>query len=462
MRYRIYDLSVRAMLNYSKPDGLFYKTVIDKNALRSCLKHSAHEQEDNALFYQIMCVLHGDDFKYDSADLVTDLSDVIFYADFSRVFDRDASHPYYAQLQEKAAALFTNRGVEIDFGNGMHKYVAFERSASMSRNAVLSFIREDFYFKATERIRLGMNITKCQLSKLYAYNGLMLSGGIRVDGIDIDKPHRVIVVDNPKFTVHDTDVITVEDDGSDNAVRKYHRVERRESVDILGYDGEGVISKEFAKVINKKLGGEHTSFQIRLPYIKGMLHQIDIHDFFKSAGVATLTDIWGVEHKVSDVDIILTKSMFKGYGWLCENNMSWDDYWDAFRRYRHALYISGVSKDNPQKFTELNYQFLNTLSMTADEFRPLDLPLSFPANDNRHWLTKETEREYYRLCTDREYRLSFFTGRKYSRGGKDYYLKKILEKNPKFIAEPVYADRLKSRAQAVLKQYALGRLINPV
>ena len=452
MRYRIYDLSVRAMLNYSKPDGLFYKTVIDKNALRSCLKHSAHEQEDNALFYQIMCVLHGDDFKYDSADLVTDLSDVIFYADFSRVFDRDASHPYYAQLQEKAAALFTNRGVEIDFGNGMHKYVAFERSASMSRNAVLSFIREDFYFKATERIRLGMNITKCQLSKLYAYNGLMLSGGIRVDGIDIDKPHRVIVVDNPKFTVHDTDVITVEDDGSDNAVRKYHRVERRESVDILGYDGEGVISKEFAKVINKKLGGEHTSFQIRLPYIKGMLHQIDIHDFFKSAGVATLTDIWGVEHKVSDVDIILTKSMFKGYGWLCENNMSWDDYWDAFRRYRHALYISGVSKDNPQKFTELNYQFLNTLSMTADEFRPLDLPLSFPANDNRHWLTKETEREYYRLCTDREYRLSFFTGRKYSRGGKDYYLKKILEKNPKFIAEPVYADRLKSRAQAVLNR----------
>ena len=30
MKYRIYDLSVRAMLNYSKPDGLFYKTVIDK------------------------------------------------------------------------------------------------------------------------------------------------------------------------------------------------------------------------------------------------------------------------------------------------------------------------------------------------------------------------------------------------------------------------------------------------
>lgn len=51
MKYKIYDLSVRAMLNYSKPDGDSYNTVIDRTALRSCLKHSAHEQDDNALFY---------------------------------------------------------------------------------------------------------------------------------------------------------------------------------------------------------------------------------------------------------------------------------------------------------------------------------------------------------------------------------------------------------------------------
>lgn len=459
MKYKIYDLSVRAILSYSKPDGDSHNTIIDKTALRSCLKHSVHEQEDNALFYQIMCVLHNDKFVVGKSELVNDISDIIFYADFSRIFDRDSSSPYYAKLQKKAESLFTPKGVSIDFGSGMHRYVAFERSASMSRNAVLSFIREDFYGKVTERIRLGMSISMCQLSKLYAYNGLMLSGGTRIDGIDIERPHRVIVVDNPHYTAHSTNVITVEDDGSTDSVRKYHRVERREDIDILGYDGEGVISKEYAAVINKQLDGNHTSFQIRLPYIKGMLHQVDFHDFYKMAGVATLTDIWGISHKVTDVDIILTKSMFKGYGWLTENNMSWADYWTKFTKYRHALYISGVSKETPQQFTELNYQFLNTLSMSADEFRPLDLPLSFPIDDTRHWLTKETEREYYRLCCDSEYRISYFTGRKYRRKSKDYYLKKILEKNPKFIAESVYADRLKSQAQAVLKQYALGRLI---
>lgn len=459
MKYKIYELSVRAMLSYSRTDGESYITVIDKTALRSCLKHSAHEQDDNALFYQIMCVLHNDDFKCDSNDLLTDLSDTIFYADFSRIFDRDTSSPYYAELQRKAESMFMPQGVSIDFSGGMHRYMAFERSASMSRNAVLSFIREDFYDKVTERIRLGMNISMCQLSKLYAYNGLMLSGGIRIDGIEIDRPHRVIIVENPHHTAYNTNVITVEDDGSNGSIRSYHRVERRENIDILGFDGEGIISKEYAALINKQLYGRHTSFQIRLPYIKGMLHQVDFHDFYRSAGVEFLTDIWGNSHKVTDVDIILTRSMFKGFGWLTENNMDWADYWTAFRKYRHALYISGVSKEIPQQFTELNYQFLNTLSLTADEFRPLDLPLSFPVDDTRHWLTKETEREYYRLCCDKEYRLNYFIGRKYQRKSREYYLKKILEKNPKFIAESVYSDRLKSRAQSVLKQYALGRLI---
>ena len=53
---------------------------------------------------------------------------------------------------------------------------------------------------------------------------------------------------------------------------------------------EGLISKEYAARLNKALGGRHTSFQIRLPFVKGMLHQVDFHDFFRSAGTTHLTD----------------------------------------------------------------------------------------------------------------------------------------------------------------------------
>ena len=96
-----------------------------------------------------------------------------------------------------------------------------------------------------------------------------------------------------------------------------------------------------------------------------------------NAGTMTLTDMWGAMHSAEDVDIILTKSMFTGALWLKENGKSWDDYWIAFRKYHHALYITNVSKPKPESQTELNFQFLNTLSISAEEFRPEDLPLGW-------------------------------------------------------------------------------------
>ena len=84
-----------------------------------------------------------------------------------------------------------------------------------------------------------------------------------------------------------------------------------EDFSVTEFDGEGLISKEYAARLNKALGGRHTSFQIRLPFVKGMLHQVDFHDFFRSAGTTHLTDLWGVNHPVAKVDVILTKSMFK-------------------------------------------------------------------------------------------------------------------------------------------------------
>jgi hypothetical protein len=55
------------------------------------------------------------------------------------------------------------------------------------RKSRLSFIRADLYEPMRQRIRLNMELDRCQLSKLYTYNGLMFSSGTRVDGIRIEK-----------------------------------------------------------------------------------------------------------------------------------------------------------------------------------------------------------------------------------------------------------------------------------
>ena len=68
---------------------------------------------------------------------------------------------------------------------------------------------------------------------------------------------------------------------------------------------------EYAKTVDRAYCGGtlHTSFQIRLPYVKGMLHQVDFKEFLSCAGMKTITDLWGTVHDVANVDIILTKSM---------------------------------------------------------------------------------------------------------------------------------------------------------
>ncbi len=470
LRYKIYRLSAKTILSYAKEtEAGVYSFDLTNNATERCKIFTAnHEQEDNALFFQIMSVLHQDKFTQpkDTA-YIEDLADIICFIDFAEIFDRDSNSERYAIRQKKAESMFRPEGITLDFGSGKQTYVAFERSASMSRQARLSFIRKDFYEPVRKRIMMDMELGVCQLSKLYAYNGLMLSGGTRIEGIEIDKPHRVIVVDNNEIDAS-AEVITVEDSTGSGSVRKYNRVEKNEFFRVTEFDGEGLVSKKYAEMIDKVFCGTHchTSFQIRMPYVKGMLHQVNFKDFFKSGGTFVLKDIWGEEHNVDDVDIILTKSMFKGYGWLKENGMSWADYWSAFRKYNHALYITGVSKEHPEETTELNYQFLNTLSMKAEEFRPADLPLGWtvsPETDERYWITKQTETEYYNLCANAEYRKQYFLKVLRYRGvdkkSKQYHLAKILQKNPLFINESIYTDELKARAEKVYKNYSVGTLI---
>lgn len=472
VKYRIYELSARAVISYGRKQDGTYTFHLSAAETEKCKSLSApHEQDDNALFYQIMCVLHGDAFTgAPSGQLVTDLSDIIFYMDFSGIFDRSGARKKHLIRQEKAKALFRPEGVSLDFGSGPHRYLAFERSGSMSRQARLSFIREDFYDAVRRRIMMDMTIGDCQLSKLYAYNGLMLSSGIRIDGIGIDQPHRVVVIDNPTRTERNVSVITVEDDGTQNSTRKYHRVEKKEDIEITCFDGEGLISKQYARLVDEKLCGKkvHTSFQIRMPYVKGMLHEVDFKDFLILCGTDTITDLWGVEHSVRDVDVILTKSMFKGYGWLTASGMSWNDYWNVFRKYRHALYITNVSKEKPEQATELNYQFLTTVSIQGDKFRPADLPDGWdhsPEEDQRNWLSKQTELRYYNLCANPQFRQDYFL-EKANRVSwwerhqdKDHILAAVLKKNPRFINEPIYTKRLEDEADKLVDRYAVGRLI---
>ena len=147
--------------------------------------------------------------------------------------------------------------------------------------------------------------------------------------------------------------------------------------------------------------------------------------------------------------------MFKGYGWLTENGMDWNNYLSIFRKYNQALYITNVSKVKPDDHTELNYQFLNTLSMTAEEFRPHDLPNGWeqsPSTDNRNWITKATEQRYYDFCLNEDFRRQYFIN-------KNNVLGKCIKKNPLFVNEKACVKELNDNADKLIRRYSLGRLL---
>ena len=464
-RYRIFELSAIALMqSASRDEEGIYRYELGADATRRCISPFAPQtQGDCALFHQIMRALGCDEPI--GPEIVEELSDKLVYIDFSNIFDRKQNSRKHAERIEKAEAMFRPEGITLDFGNGPYRYVAFERSASMSRQSRLSFIRADLYEPVRERIMLRMDIGRCQLSKLYAYNGLMLTDGRRVYDPRIWDPDRIIVIDNPITTVHNARYITVEDDGSDSTERVYNRVEKTGDIDVMEFDGEGLISPEYAYRIDEAISftHHHTSFQIRMPYIKGVVHEVNFPLFLKGLGIDEITDMWGKKHKAKDVWIILTKSMFKGFGWMTENGLSWEEYLARCRKYDHALYISETGLPETASYTLLNYQFFTTAAIRSEEFRPDDLPLGWdhsPNEDERDWITKTTEKQYYDLTADGSKKADFLIEAAKQRGSDSRASQwaKTLEKNPLFVNERVFSKQLEARAERLLKEYALGSL----
>lgn len=113
LRYLIRRLSVQAMLSYAKPnDQGTYSFALTPAQTKSIIMGDGDTwQEDNAIFFQAMCILRGEKYKEPSSDtLISDLADVILYLDFKGIFDRDADNPKAALMQKRPKPCFPRRG----------------------------------------------------------------------------------------------------------------------------------------------------------------------------------------------------------------------------------------------------------------------------------------------------------------------------------------------------------------
>lgn len=267
--------------------------------------------------------------------------------------------------------------------NGIH-YVIGERSASMTRNSILSFIESSVSLEVSEAITMGAYPGSTVISKLMAYRGLCLSSCHCLDGF---MPKMIVVPDyevalpnqHVKY-IYDRKTSFVNDAGETVPWNQKDIADGYRDITIMPFDGCGIHHPAITEEVKMILASadDPTTILWRGPYLKGLTAEVDYPSFFAERGIRSVKDIWGVEHDVTpDAEpmIILSKSMFKGFKYYSKNGdaSDWDYYWEQFVKYGHCLGVAkwNFNEDTEPVYTRCNYQVLQTLNLPYDQFADL-------------------------------------------------------------------------------------------
>lgn len=266
------------------------------------------------------------------------------------------------------------QGVTIN--NKAYKY--WGKSASMSRNGILGLVSMELYDVVETHAMMEIQFEKTVLSKFEAYKCLLLSSCFCIE----EELPYMIVVDDYNTVVKNVNIKYVDEEEihyTDKETKKTKIFREKvikegiKDINITPNDGSGLCSIEQAQKWQKYLELDYTpcAFMLRVPYVKGIAIAVDFKEYYKEHGIYEITDIWGHKHKVDDIDIILTKSQFKGYKYFGVNHAysDWVRYLELLKKYNFCMGIAKVNyshKDEP-KMTRCNYQTLQTLDISTEE-----------------------------------------------------------------------------------------------
>ena len=271
--------------------------------------------------------------------------------------------------------------VEIDV-YGIKYNIRYKRlcagAGQLRRNSVL-FCNEEIYNELETIMMCGLTrsrIGKINLAKFSAYFALYTSAARKVT------TPKIVVVDDYEFTLKDqvVDWIYDDEDGNKNIE------ERNMDFEVNAFDGSGMISPRMAEKWKNDLGLDYlpSSFIVRSAWIKGLVSVFDFHKFANEiAQTNIIKDIWGNEYNISDVDVILTKSQFK----LWKKYNSWNEYIYFHKKFHHIFSIARVNKKEDNKFTTLNYQYIQTNDFTEETIKGL-------ASYSVEWAKKIMSKDY--------------------------------------------------------------------
>ena len=249
--------------------------------------------------------------------------------------------------------------------NGLYingfKYVRLMCSAGQARVNTVILIREDYESELKKRLRCGAKSVKITKNKYNAYFALSSSSTYL-----IPKPNVLLINDCEIEMEKRVDWISKIPPEEKDKLSNNERVnEKVITLPFNLFDGCGAVSVEFAKRVAESLELDYipAAFCIRCAYVKGMVFVVDFKQYARELEIVFQKDLYGVEQKVEDMDMILTKSQFKLYN-------AYDSMEDYHRLCEENGILWGVTKVTPKEddtYFRSNYQFCQAIDLRKEE-----------------------------------------------------------------------------------------------
>lgn len=321
--------------------------------------------------------------------------------------------------------------------NGI-EYVRLIATSGGVKKSTIIFCSKRIHDLLYKKINNGRNMDKSFVpAKLEAYLSLVCSASIPVSN-----PKGVLVV-NDCETHFKSDVIELDD-----SVDGYPKMTEIDDYDITlsANDGFGLMLPTIAERWNRELEEDYipSGFCLRNAFCKGMLFTFDFIDFAEKHGTGYMVkDVWGQEHDIRDIEIVLTTSMLK----LADSYDSIDHYLACCEENGFTFAITKSTPEELDSVQTLNYQFIQSLELDDEDIYALCKPTIDEIKDVMGMDYRKT--------------LLFLKGvdmneKNFFSGGYDY--SKALMIEPELIKDPHVQHRVKSLLARRINDAKIGVL----
>ena len=256
------------------------------------------------------------------------------------VFDNDDDYDKYSQ-----------EGFKI---NNKKYVLLIGTTGGVKANSVL-FVTEYVYDKLWSNIECGADFsTPIVPSKLMAYMALTFS-----QSTPVTNPKKILVVKDVETIIHeDVNYISSNNEKGQPDLKLIEDYE----IKINACDGCGMIIPSLADQWVKDLEEDYpiSAFCVRYAWVKGMLTRFDFRKYCKEVlNTTVVKDVWGQEHNLDDVEIILNESMLKYY----KAYTSLDQYIKECNNHGYNFAVTKYTPNHIENERTLNYQYIQCLNL---------------------------------------------------------------------------------------------------